>query len=247
MKWPGRAETIPAALGLLFAGYLFGSDLADALRARSAPLAALHALPNAAFAAVTLVALGLAAAIFVVGALQGRPASFRGYRLLPIVAVVAVFADLFVLGEDRPPLSSAERLELTLRVFGSRVDELTQARGELPTDDELRAVAHELGQPPFLINGAPAAEYQLVLRSGCEAPISEPPAAGQPTLFFCRRPGGKDALLSAAALPFGQRFGRGAPFTRDAQLVAFSVGLREDPGSAAPDAEGYDFDADGGR
>src|SRR4051812_29981457 len=95
-----------ASAGLL--GWLYGGDLLDALHARTAEVAAFSEVPGIGFASVALALTVIAAAATVLGAVQRRPSTWRGFRLMPIAAVVILFLDLFVLTEGKSPLGSAD-------------------------------------------------------------------------------------------------------------------------------------------
>ena len=104
-----RAALIVNGLCALLLGWLYGGDALDALRAQTAEVSAYLEPPNLGFAVVALLGTGLGVAATLLGAIQKRPPAWRGFRLMPIVTVVVLFLDLFVLSASRSPLSSADR------------------------------------------------------------------------------------------------------------------------------------------
>ncbi len=237
-KLPKRTW-LPAAFALLLLVWIYGGELLDALRAARAEVAALTVPPNPWFAGgVALLALG-AVAVFAWGLAKGRDAAFRGYRLLPILAVVALCAHLFLLPAGAPLPSSAQ-LGQDVQAFAAEARQQVPPGG-LPSQEALEAIAASLPPPPYLVRGARPRAYALSLRTGCDGPATDVAGASAGTLLVCVAQDGRHAWVTAVALPIGQRFGPpqlfgmgGAPFFKE-------ISAPEAPGTTSagdPDSGG---------
>lgn len=195
------------AASLLFLSWLYGADLLDALAARGAEVVARSQPPAVIFAALVLVA-ALACAGAVAWALfRRKDASFRGYRLLPIVTVVAVFVDLFVVSASNSPLRSSDQLALHLRQFQLQATQIAAAAGTVDQPEALRASLAELGAPPYLVRGKRPPAYALEVRQGCAGPVAEAGGVAVGTLIFCVSADRRTAWVTAVALPVEARSG----------------------------------------
>lgn len=200
---------------LVFICFWWGSDLVQGIRALRAPVAALARLPNMAFAGAVLLLALAAFGVVVHGRRKGRAADFKGNRLLPILMVVALFADLLVLSSSRSPISSPRRLGLALHVFGMAVRQ-AGATGKLPSNPRvLSRIADELGSPPYLVHGTPLKRYRIQVRTGCKGPITAAPGSTVGTLLYCLSNDEKTAWVSAVALPSDVTFGAPGVFTEE--------------------------------
>jgi hypothetical protein len=206
MTLPSRKILVANAgcLGLL--AWLYGGDVSDALQARSAEVSAFTELPPLVRPSAVLVlgALALGAALW--GLLRHRGEDYKGYRLLPIVLVGALFVDL-VFAERRSPLGSLEVASLSLRSFQEQAQQLATAEA-VPADPAvLSPLLESLGRPPYLVRGQPASRYTLQVRQDCESPVSSAPGLQPGTFIYCVAPGRKGAWITLVGLPAGKRFG----------------------------------------
>jgi hypothetical protein len=223
-----RAILIADAIALAFALVWWGQDLVRAARAHHAPVSAMRSLPNVPFAIAALVVCILAAVAALWGLVRARDASFKGYRLLPIAAIVMLFADIFLVPTDRVPIASPEQLALSLQLFAQSAQQKIEG-GRVPTSEALlSSLASALGSPPYLVDGVPATAYRVQLRRGCLGPLQEAPGAEVGTLLYCVAPDEKRAWVSAVALPAESEFGRPAVFSR-AGVVQFVEIVPEEP------------------
>jgi hypothetical protein len=224
------ANLVAAALLL----WLYGGDVLDHRRALSSEVSAMTELPRAGYAWGVLVALLLGAAVVALGALTKKGTEFKGYRVLPIVAAVALFVDLFVVSADKVPVSSAAQLEYVMSHFAGLVNEASSPTRVLADERKLRELVEQLGPPPYLLRGQPAEKYLLQVRRGCEGAVEDAPGTQAVTLVYCLKADETEAWLSAVALPAGKRFGAPQVFARDGAVRWASIQPRapEDEGRA---------------
>jgi len=243
MKGPGLPTLAANAGSLALLLWLYLGDLLDAARAQQAEVAALTAPPQTGWAWAVLTLALAAAAVAAFGLLRGKGPDFRGYRLLPIVVLVALFVDLFVVTSTRSALGSADRMELALARLGGQANTLAAATGQVPSAEALRPYLAELGDPPYLVHGQPAkGGFSLQTRQGCNGPVSEAPGAPLGTFVYCIAEGQKAAWLTVVALPAAERFGSPALLSRDGKPITLSVQPADlppppdapPPGAAAP-------------
>ncbi|NMO21313.1 hypothetical protein HPC49_32790 [Pyxidicoccus fallax] len=206
MTLPSRKTLLGNVLSLAALGWIYGGDLSDALRARSAEVSALTSLPSPVMPAVVL-ALAAAVTAVVLGALvRGKGEDFKGYRLLPILLVGSLFADL-VLAESRVPLSSLDIASMSLQRFQGLAQELTTDQA-VPDDPRvLQPLLEQLGRPPYLVKGEPLEGYTLQVRKDCEGPVREAPGVRPGTLLYCVAPERKGAWVTLMGMPAERRFG----------------------------------------
>jgi hypothetical protein len=206
MTRPARKAWLANATCLALLAWLYGGDLRDALQARTAEVAAFEQLPSTLrpAAVLALTAAALAAALY--GLARGRGADFRGYRLLPIVLVTALFLDL-LFAEREVPVSSAASAGYALQHFAEAARGLATDSAVPPDAARLRPLVEALGRPPYLVRGAPVAAYGLQVRQDCDGPVTEAPGAQVGTLLYCVAPRGEGAWVTLVALPTERRFG----------------------------------------
>lgn len=206
MKLPSRKTVLGNVLALGAIAWIYGGDLTDALRARSAEVAAFLAVPSPVRPAVVLALAALATAVVAWGLARGRDEGFKGYRLLPILLVGALFVDL-VLAESRVPLDSTDVASMSLKRFHQLAQELTSETA-VPDDPRvLQPLLEELGRPPYLVRGEPLTAWALQVRKDCEGPVREAPGVRPGTLLYCVAPERKGAWVTLVGLPAGERFG----------------------------------------
>jgi hypothetical protein len=186
--------------------WLYGGDLRDASRARSAEVSAFLAPPPRVWPAVVLAATGMALGVAVWGVLRGRGEDFKGYRLLSILLVGALFRDM-VFAENQTPLRSEDVALLSLRQFQEQAQALSNGR-TVPADPEvLRPLVAQLGQPPYLVRGTRPPSWSLQVRPDCQGPVREAPGLAVGTFIYCVAPGREQAWITLIGLPMGERFG----------------------------------------
>ena len=228
----------PALLGVnavCFAvlAWLYGADLSDYVRARSSAAAALTELPRIAFAIPVLVLTLVAGGVVALAALKRRDSAFKGYRLLPILLVVAIFVDVFVLSETRVPISSADQSAIALHLF-ARTLSLMSRNQTVPSDaSALDQMVHEMGPPPYLEHGRRPDRFALQVRENCEGPIDSAPGARAGTLLYCVSKDRRQGWLTLVGLPAEQRFGDPAIFTRGGK-IQFTTVAPAPPGGGDP-------------
>ncbi|MFZ5470626.1 MAG: hypothetical protein ACOZIN_14420 [Myxococcota bacterium] len=223
MKWPGRGLPVASGSFLAVLSWLYLGDVADWWRGRSAEVAAMPELPRLGFALGVLLAAVGAGGVFAAGVLQARPASWRGFRLLPIVGVVALFVDLFVLSSSRALVSSPDELSMAMRAFGQHAGELSRGGWVPHTVEELSSAVAELGAPPYLVRGEQVRAYALQVRTECEGPVTQAEGVGAGTFIYCVAKDRRSAWLTAVALPAEERFGPPAVFSVRGRPVMVEV------------------------
>ncbi|ATB27903.1 hypothetical protein [Melittangium boletus] len=232
MTLPSR-QTLLLNLGCLLALlWLYGGDLWDGLRARSSEVSAFLAPPPVLWPAVVLGVLLVLVGVGLWGMATGRAEGFKGYRLLPILLVCALFFDL-VLAEGQVPLDSETVASLSLRQFQEKAQVLVR-NGKVPTSpDVLRPVVEELGQPPYLVRGERARAWSLQVRRDCSGPVQEAPGMEVGTLLYCVASGGERAWVSLVGLPAGSRFGMPAVYATEGK--PYGVVIEEVPPEEPPE------------
>jgi hypothetical protein len=206
MTLPSRKTLLGNVLSLAALAWIYGGDLADAVRARSSEVAAFTTLPSPVGPAVVLALTVLATLVVVGGIVGNRAEGFKGYRLLPILLVGSLFVDL-VLAESRVPLSSLDVASMSLQRFHQLAQELATEQS-VPDDPRiLQPLLEQLGKPPYLVRGEPVAAYTLQVRKDCEGPVREAPGVLPGTLLYCVAPERKGAWVTLVGLPAEHRFG----------------------------------------
>jgi hypothetical protein len=206
MTLPSRKLLLANAGCLLLLAWLYGGDVRDALQARSAEVAAFTELPALVRPAAVLVIGALALGATAWGLLRRRGDGYKGYRLLPLVLVGALFVDL-VVAERRVPLGSLELASISLQSFHSQVQQLATAEA-VPADPAvLNPLLEKLGRPPYLVRGQPLSQYTLLVRQDCEGPARSALGLQPGTLLYCVAPGRKGAWITLVGLPAERRFG----------------------------------------
>ncbi len=244
----GRVGVNVACFALL--AWLYGGDLYDVFRAKSAEVSAITTLPSVPFA-LALLGLALAAgAATVSGVARKLDATWKGYRVMPIVAVVGLFVDLLVIprGHASSPLivAAVEQFEAGAAALGTPA-------GVTVDRSALEALLPELGPPPFLEKGEAVKAWKLEMRSDCAGPRVEVKGAGAGTLFYCAAGDRSQAWITVVGLPLGQTFGSAQMVTAGGQPIVVMVqrpSAEPAPEPQAPEipqeAPMY-FDADAGN
>jgi hypothetical protein len=233
MKLPPLQTLLANAACLLALAWLYGGDLLDAFRARSAEVSAFLAPPPVVWPAVVLAATAGGLGVVLWGVARGRSEGFKGYRLLPILLVGALFFDL-VLAESQVPLRSEDVAALALRQFQDKAQALSDGR-TVPADPAvLQPLLAELGPPPYLLRGARAGGWSLQVRQACQGPVREAPGLAVGTLLYCVAPGRERAWVSLVGLPEGERFGLPTVLSVDGEpYVALVQPTRSEEGEMA--------------
>jgi hypothetical protein len=170
--------------------------------------------------AVTVGAIGVA----VWAAATGKPDRFRGYRFAPIILVLALFVDFFVISANRPPeLPPAQQLENTLRVFSASIAERSIGPHVPEDPNVVGPLVEGLGRPPYLVQGRRPEHYALQLRRDCDGPIREAPGATVGAVLYCVSADRKTAWITVQALPAGQTFGSPQVFSVGGQAVVWTA------------------------
>lgn len=207
---------------LLVLVWLYGGDLLDAVRARSAEVSAFSAPPTQAWPALVVLLMLGALGVGVWGLLRGRTEDFKGYRLLPILLVCALFFDL-VLAESKGPLNSVQLAAMGLRQFQTQAQALARDKTVATDPALLRQALEGLGQPPYLVRGERARAWSLQVRSDCTGPVREAPGLEVGTFLYCVSKDRTQAWVSLVALPWSQTFGPPSVFSVDGEPYAAVV------------------------
>jgi hypothetical protein len=216
MKLPGRLTVGIQLAGVGVLGWLYGGDLLEYRRALGADVSAMTELPSAGMAIGACLAGAAALGAAGWGVLRTKPDGFRGYRLMPIAVVVLLFVDLFVLGAARGPnIPSADRLAAAMDHFADEARQRSRPGAVLADSQALDGLLADLGPPPYLSRGVRVPRYALVLRQGCEGPVTASSGAPVGTVFYCISSSGDRAWVTAVALPAGERFGAPAVLSGD--------------------------------
>ncbi|AKJ06541.1 hypothetical protein ATI61_105473 [Archangium gephyra] len=206
MKRPSFKTLLGNAASLLALAWLYGGDLMDGSRARSAEVSAFLEPPPVVWPAVVLAATVGVLGVVLWGLVRGRGEDFKGYRLLPILLLCALFVDL-VRAENQEPTRSEDLAVLVLRYLEEKAEALSDGR-TVPSDPAvLQPLLAELEPPPYLVRGQRAAAWSLQVRPGCQGPVREAPGLAVGTLIYCVAEDRKTAWVSLVALPAGERFG----------------------------------------
>ncbi|MFL5343663.1 MAG: hypothetical protein ACJ8AT_02665 [Hyalangium sp.] len=207
MTLPSQKVLVANAVCLLGLLWLYGGDVHDALQARTAEASAFLDPPPFVRPMVVLGLGAVALGVTVWGLLRRRGDDFKGYRLLPVLLVGALFVDL-VFAEPRMPLKSVDLATMSLQYFQELAQQQTTS-DSVPVDPAaLRSVLDKLpGRPPYLVRGQPAGAYALQVRQDCEGPVRSAPGLEPGTFIYCVAPGKKAAWISLVGLPAERRFG----------------------------------------
>lgn len=210
MTPPPKSTWIPAAVAFAILAWMYGTDVADAIRARTSEVAALTALPNPFYAAGVLCFALAAVAAFVAAMAQRRPADYRGYRLLPILTVLVLFVDLFVL----PNPSAALPAFTTSRAVELLAQQARAPDGRLITDAAtLEGIAARMEAPHYLAGGVRVPSYAVKVHTDCAGPLLSAAGERAGTLLYCLSAAQDHAWITAVGLPDDQRFGDAAIFS----------------------------------
>ncbi|HEX4621326.1 MAG TPA: hypothetical protein VH208_07140 [Myxococcaceae bacterium] len=214
MRLPGRLTVGIHLAGVAALAWLYGGDLIEYRRGSSAPVAAMTDLPNPYLALAACLAGAAALGVAAWGVFRSKPEGFRGYRLLPIVVVVVLFVDLFVLGASRGPnIPALDRFTAAMEHFAGDARQSSRHGAVFADAAKLEASLVALGPPPYLIHGARVPRYILSLREGCQGPVTASSGEALGTVFYCVSSARDRAWVSAVALPAEQRFGAPAIFS----------------------------------
>ncbi|WP_223636584.1 hypothetical protein [Corallococcus sp. EGB] len=237
MNGPSRKTLLVNALCLGALGWIYGGDLSDALRARTEEVSALLTPPSAVRASVVLGLTGVGLAVLLAGLLRKKPEGFKGYRLLPILLVVALFVDL-VLAESRTPLDSPELASVALQRFQAEAQRLSSVEAVPSRAQVLQPLVDALGAPPYLERGTPVPAYALQVRADCEGPVRDAPGTRPGTLLYCVARDGKQAWVTLVGLPAEVRFGAPAVLSRGGEprvsVVRVQVPQEPEEGEGVP-------------
>jgi len=243
---PTRATVVVNVASLAVLVWLYAGDLLDYRQAKLAPLSAMTSLPRAGYAAGALVLAAAAAGVAVHGLVRGAPEGFRGYRLLPIVLVVVLFVDLFILTSAQGPvMPPAEQVNAAMGALADAAR--ARARHSSVLDPHLlEQLVPAMGAPPYLAHGQRVDHYVLSLRTDCAHAVDEASGAAAGTVFFCAAPGGRVGWLTVVGLPAGALFGEPQVFSVGGRVRAWEVQVPPaDEGDAPP--EPTLAEQDGGR
>lgn len=207
MTLPSRKTLLGNVLSLAAIAWIYGGDLSDAVRARTAEVSALVELPSPVRPTVVLSLAALALGVVVLGGIaRGKAEGFKGYRLLPILLVGALFADL-VLAESRIPIDSTDMASMSLQRFQKLAQELSTRDAVVDDPRILQPFLEEMGRPPYLVRGEPMTAYTLQVRKDCEGPVRDAPGVRPGTVLYCVAPERKAAWVTVVGLSGETRFG----------------------------------------
>jgi hypothetical protein len=203
---PRATIAINAALGALLL-WLYLGDVSDVVRAQSSELAALSALPSLPFAAAALAATLAGLGLTVFGLTSKRDKSWRGYRVMPIVAVVALFIDLFVLSGGHSPFPSSTRAVAAVELFEQHATEAGSPNA-VPSDTRvLEPILQSLGTVPWLVKGESVSDWKVKIFDACTGPKLDAAGERAGTFLYCVDATRSQAWVTLVGLPAEQRFG----------------------------------------
>lgn len=206
MKRPSFKTLLASAICLATVAWLYGGDLLEASRARSAEVSAFLAPPPVVWPAVVLAAALGVLGVVLWGLVRGRGEDFKGYRLPPILLLCALAFDL-VRAESQELLRPEDVAVAVLSHFEEGAEALSDGR-TVPSDPaRLQPLLAELPPPPYLVWGQRVAAWPLQVRQECQGPVREAPGLSVGTLIYCVAPDRQMAWLTLVALPAGERFG----------------------------------------
>lgn len=244
-----RASVVVNGLFFVALAWLYIGDLYEAVRGASAEVAALSGLPSVPFAVAVLVAATVAAGLTVFGVATQRGREWRGYRVMPLVVLVALFVDLLVLTENRATFTSSMRAVAAVDMFQQRVEERSTA-STVPVDVKvLDEAAAELGEPPWLVKGQQLKAWRVEVVQGCKGPKVDSGTAGAGTLFYCVSEARDEAWVTVVGRTSDDRFGPPAVVTLNGQVLLGHVQRRvEEAQKSEDESPGMPlmFDADAG-
>lgn len=216
MKLPPLKTLLACAVCLATLAWLYGGDLRDASRARSAEVSAFLEPPPVVWPTMVLAAAAGVLGVVLWGLVRGRGEDFKGYRLPPILLLCALAFDL--VRAERESLLRPEDLSVAvLKHFEEGAEALSDGR-TVPVDPaRLQPLLAELEPPPYLVRGQRVAAWSLQVRQECQGPVREAPGLEVGTLIYCVAPGRQTAWVSLVALPAGERFGAPTVFSVDGQ------------------------------
>ncbi|MBX5481658.1 MAG: hypothetical protein IRZ16_07430 [Myxococcaceae bacterium] len=224
------------AVCLLLLGWLYGTDVADWVRARTAPVSALTELPRLWFAVPVLALTGALAVVIALAVWRNRDATYRGYRLPPILVAVVLFVDVLVLGAQRIPISSADQSAMALHLAARLLSDRVGPEG-VPLDaNAVGEILRGMGAPPFLVRGRRPDHFVAQVRTGCDAPVGEAPGLEAGTIIYCASRDRRVAWLTLVGLAAERRFGDPEIFTRDGLVQTTVVEAPPPPEASAADS-----------
>ncbi|MBM4380267.1 MAG: hypothetical protein FJ086_13380 [Deltaproteobacteria bacterium] len=200
--------------------WLYGGDLSEHLQAQGAEVYAAVAPPDVVFAGVVLAALAVCLGAAGWGLWKRQGPAWKGYRLLPILAVLALFMDLFMVHGEAQRLPSHERLSAALDAFAAEVTLKSTPEAVLADPQGLEQLARGLGPPGYLVRGKPLEAFRVEVKTGCEGPAAPAPGTPAGTLVYCVAQDRMQAWVTASALAAGRRAGSPEPFTQGGTLVS---------------------------
>lgn len=207
MTLPSRKVLLANAVCLLGLLWIYGGDARDALQAQSAEASAFLSLPDLLRPSIVLGLTVLAVGGVVWGLLRRQGDDFKGYRLLPILLVGALFVDM-VFAERRTGLPSSQLADMSLQYFQGLVQQQATTDAVPADPAQLRSLLEKLpGHPPYLVRGQPSEAYTLQVRQDCEGPVRSASGLQLGTLIYCVAPGRKAAWITLVGLPAERRFG----------------------------------------
>jgi hypothetical protein len=233
---PSSGVFLASAASFSVLWFLHGTEVLDHFRLQRAEVAALVAPPRLWLSLPVLLLALVAVGVYGWASRRRRPPGFPGYRLLPILLVVTVFADFLVLSESAVPVSSADQTAITLAVLQRGL--FAGTRGTVPTDpDKLRTLVQGLGPPPYHVRGQRPSHWNLQVRSGCEGPVGEAPGTEPLTIIYCVSSDRRLAWITVLSLPAEQKFGPAAMFSRggEIQMVPIFDPQAAEPGAPLPE------------
>ncbi|WNG34609.1 hypothetical protein F0U61_13875 [Archangium violaceum] len=239
MKRPSIKTLLANAVCLPTLAWLYGGDLRDALRARTAEVSAFLAPPPVVWPALVLAATGVVLGVVLWGLVRGRGEGFKGYRLLPILLVSALFFDL-VLAESQVPLHPEDVASLVLSQFEEKAAALAHGK-TVPSDPAvLRSLLEKLPPPPYLVRGERMSAWSLQVREQCQGPVHDASGLAVGTVIYCLAPGAEKAWVTLVGLPAGERFGLPSVLSVEGQPYVALVrpSLPEEEGTAEVPLQG---------
>lgn len=187
--WSPMPFRLAASVTLLAVlGWLFGGDAYVLWQLHHDPFVALAFVPPLAFTLVGL-AITLAGGLALLGGLlMKKPATWRGYLLLPAFGGTVLAIDLGLLAPARPGVPVDAQAFAAVSLVAEDVLS-TATEGRLLADpNRLQRALQRLGAPPFYQRGTQLAAWSVDVRQHCEGPAVEARGHLPGTVLACVSP-----------------------------------------------------------
>lgn len=195
---PFRLAASVSLLAVL--GWLFAGDAYVLWQLHHQPFVALAFVPSLTFTLVGL-AVALAGAVALLGGLlTKKPATWRGYLVLPVLGGALVAIDLGVLAPVRPGVSVDAQAFAALSLVAEEVLSTAVEGRLLAEPNRLQHALQRLGPPPFFQQGTQLGAWSVDLRQRCDGPAVDARGRLPGTVLACVSPDESTVWLTVVTL-----------------------------------------------